>query len=67
MNRIKNLFLILMTFRVLTINGQTKDNLEMIELIKNASPGSPFFIDEIKVTGNDGATRDVKPLNFKLK
>lgn len=42
-------------------------NPEMIELIKNATPGSPFFIDEIKVTGSDGVTRDVKPLSFKLK
>jgi hypothetical protein len=33
MNRIKNLLLILMTFRVVTINGQTKDNPKMIMAI----------------------------------
>jgi len=42
-------------------------NPEMIELIKNASPDSPLFIDEIKISGSDGVNRDANPLSFKLK
>jgi len=42
-------------------------NPEMIELIKNASPDSPLFIDEIKISGSDGVNRDANPLSFKFK
>ena len=63
-------------FRIISVkDGYVKDlkktggslNNDMVDLIKSLPPGSPLFIEGIKVLSGDGVTRDVDPLSFKIK
>lgn len=40
---------------------------EQLEALKRVNPGSWIYIADIKAKGDDGSTRDLKPISFKVK
>ncbi len=48
-------------------NRGNKFNDEQIEALKRVNPGSWVYIADIKAVGDDGSTRDLDPISFKVK
>ena len=40
---------------------------EQMEALKRVNPGSWIYISDIKAVGDDGSTRDLDPISFKVK